>query len=133
MTDEKEIYIHENRGKFVPPYIFSELPGINRAVQRNWFLHQKRLVPVSFVNVLLDFSIGLATRVGSFFMIHSLMGELILDHLPGLSILAVILFGSYWLYNWVILKNDPKLQEELILEGVLALISSGIALWIVLV
>lgn len=115
--DKKSIEVNTVSNKWVPGNILEQLPGIDGQRKRAFYLKQKNLVPVSFVNVLLTFFIRFFICFLVFCIIKWFFLQVVMDHLPGIIALVIFGFIGYLIYNRTIVKNAPELAEELVLGG----------------
>jgi len=110
-------------GRFLPPKIWEEQPGIDPQKQRAHILKHNHLTPVSFLNVIF----GMLVKVPCVYVVLTLIRFFMSDFIaanfwPILAVVAVLIF-LFVLYGQTIIKNAPDLQEELVFNGAVNLIS----------
>lgn len=114
--EDKDIVILN--GKFLPPNIWQEQPGIDPQKQRAHHLKHKHLTPISFLNVLFNACVKIPCVAVVLTLIRFFMREFIALYFWQIfGVIAVILF-VYVLYAQTIIKNAPDLEEELFFNGI---------------
>lgn len=127
MSDKKEKSENEDivilNGRFLPPKIWEEQPGIDPQKQRSHHLKHKHKTPLSFMNVLY----GMMIKIPCIYVVCSLikffLTEFIRTFFWQIFLVIFVLLVLYCLYAQTIVKNAPDLQEELLFNGSVNLVS----------
>lgn len=118
-------------GKWIPQYLWNEMPGIDKQHQRAHYLRAKNLVPVSFLNVVLIFGIRFSCWFLFFFVCKTFFLGVILAHLLGIILMFVLGVVIYSVWSWAITRNAPELKEEMSLNEVMNVIVILLSFYVV--